>query len=68
MFVILVTSVTILMVTFTTTLYATNSFGELKMVDKMLRHSDMGIHLFRAIIILDKGITINNSKTQLPHS
>ncbi|MBA0738619.1 hypothetical protein Gogos_011951, partial [Gossypium gossypioides] len=63
--VILVTSATILMVILTTTLHATNHFGELRMVDKMLQYSDMGIHLLREIIIPDKGITIKNSRTTI---
>ncbi|MBA0755204.1 hypothetical protein Gogos_021461, partial [Gossypium gossypioides] len=49
----------------TATLHATNNFGELIMLDKMLRHSDMGIHLLRAIIIPGKGTTINNSRNTI---
>ncbi|MBA0755794.1 hypothetical protein Gogos_005416, partial [Gossypium gossypioides] len=58
-----ITSATILMATLIIILHVITSLGELRMLDKILQHSDMGIYLLKVIIIQNKGITINNSRT-----
>ncbi|MBA0755271.1 hypothetical protein Gogos_005409, partial [Gossypium gossypioides] len=64
----LVTFVTILMATLIIILHAINSLGELKMLDKMLRHSDMGIYLLKEIIIQGNELQSTTAKLQASHS